>query len=548
MSDEPPHLASGLSYVSTGVFRGNPQHPPLLKELSGLSLLLGGIRWPRNPASEAFLRGEFTPGSQPDWDIGRELIIANGPDRTMFWARLPMILVACLLGAVLFLWCRALFGGIAATGAVLLFATDPTILAHSFSVTMDVGLTAFTMLFLFALWRYLQEPTRQRLVLAGLSLGAVLAAKFSAVFLLPVAAVLLLAALIWPVPKEAVAAEPVPSPRDNDPCPCGSRKKYKVCHGAKPSLALPSLPDAARRLGVWATMCAIALVLVHALYFFPRDPFVYLHGLEKVNADHNPLFMAYLADEVASRFPAYFAAAYLLKEPLATLILAAIGLAVLLWRRGIPVPVKLFLLFPPAVFFLGTSIGADNLGVRYIMPVLAFGHLLGGLGLATLLTSGAKAARWTAIGLCAWAVVATCGIAPDHLSYFNESACLLRAPERLGLDGGSQCGTFWLDDSNVDWNQGMKQLKTWLDRNAPDATVRVGTGYLSFPASAYGIRSEMADQSELTGRPIQALYAVSASLVARFPAHRGTSDWLRRVRPRAVVGHAFYVYDLRPRF
>src|SRR5208283_3373441 len=61
-SDEPPHIASGLSYVSTGIFRGNLQHPPLLKELSGLSLLLGGIRWPRTPETELFLRGNLPQG------------------------------------------------------------------------------------------------------------------------------------------------------------------------------------------------------------------------------------------------------------------------------------------------------------------------------------------------------------------------------------------------------------------------------------------------------------------------------------------------------
>ena len=51
--DEPPHIASGLSYVETGVFLANPQHPPLLKELSGLSMLLGGVRWPRDGCSRS---------------------------------------------------------------------------------------------------------------------------------------------------------------------------------------------------------------------------------------------------------------------------------------------------------------------------------------------------------------------------------------------------------------------------------------------------------------------------------------------------------------
>jgi hypothetical protein len=46
-TDEPPHIAAGLSYfVTHEIFRADPQHPPLLKELSGLWLMAAGIRWP----------------------------------------------------------------------------------------------------------------------------------------------------------------------------------------------------------------------------------------------------------------------------------------------------------------------------------------------------------------------------------------------------------------------------------------------------------------------------------------------------------------------
>jgi hypothetical protein len=41
--DEPPHIASGLFYLATGVFRANLQHPPLLKEMSALLLQRNGL-------------------------------------------------------------------------------------------------------------------------------------------------------------------------------------------------------------------------------------------------------------------------------------------------------------------------------------------------------------------------------------------------------------------------------------------------------------------------------------------------------------------------
>ncbi|HEX3880528.1 MAG TPA: hypothetical protein VHW24_26280, partial [Bryobacteraceae bacterium] len=152
VADEPPHIASGLSYVSTGIFRGNPQHPPLLKELSGLSMRLDGIQWPDNPDTRHFLFGSLAPGEQPDWSIGRNLIIANGPDRVLFWARLPLILIATMLAALIYFWGRELIGDLAALCALLLFTCDPNIVAHSYTVTMDVGVTAFSVLFLCTLW------------------------------------------------------------------------------------------------------------------------------------------------------------------------------------------------------------------------------------------------------------------------------------------------------------------------------------------------------------------------------------------------------------
>jgi hypothetical protein len=137
-SDEPPHIASGLSYVATGIFRGNPQHPPLLKELCGLFMMLGGIRWPENPETAHFLRGTLRPHEQPEWGIGNVIIADNGPGRVLFWARLPFVLIASMLAVLIYLWGRQLTGELAALCAVFLYTTDPTIVAHSYTVTRCV--------------------------------------------------------------------------------------------------------------------------------------------------------------------------------------------------------------------------------------------------------------------------------------------------------------------------------------------------------------------------------------------------------------------------
>jgi hypothetical protein len=544
--DEPPHIASGLSYLATGVFRANLQHPPLLKELSALFLNAAGIHWPQSDDAKA-LTGGAPQGENAEWPIGNDIIASNGPDRVMFWARLPFILIAGLLGVLIYVWGRELAGNNAALGALFLYALDPTIVAHSYLVTTDVGLAAFSMLFFWTVWRHVNQPTRRGLAICGLAMGAMLGAKFSALFMVASAAVVLLAAIRWPISGASGVA---PRVGPNSPCPCGSGKKYKRCHGATGKGAPGSQSrQMLKRAGAFLAMCAIAAIVIEALYFFPHDPLLYLKGLQKVNADHVAGYQYYFHGDTSTRFYGYFVAAYLLKEPLATIALVAVGLFVLLRSKSAPLLTKLFLLFPPAVFLLAMTIFADDMGVRYLIPAMPFAYLLGGMGLATLLASARAWTRSAAIALCLWLVVAAAGIYPDHLSYFNETACLLEKPGQTGWDGGSRCGPLWLDDSNVDWGQGLKQLRTWTNRHTDLPPVRLAYP-ATFPPEGYGLRFEKFLTRQLLTEPAPGWYAVSASLVGRMPAvgekfEGGGAAWLRRMTPAEIVGHAFYIYQVR---
>jgi Dolichyl-phosphate-mannose-protein mannosyltransferase/SEC-C motif len=554
--DEPPHIASGLSYLETGVFHANLQHPPLLKEISAAFLAMAGIHWPKSPLADAVIRGG-PQGEKMEWPVGNNIIHDNGADRVLFWGRLPFVLLGGLLGALIFWWGRELVGSPAALAALFLYAFDPTIIAHSALVTTDTGVTAFTMLFLFALWRYVQRPNWKRLVLGGLSLGAVLGAKFSAVFLLPVAAILLAAAALWPVAGEA-ETDAAPAERryakvgSNSPCPCGSGKKYKRCHGAgaAPGNVEQSLRQhrLTRAAVMFAAMCGIAVVVIEALYFFPSDPFLYLTGLRSVNADHVAGYSAYLHGDLAPHFLSYFGIAFLVKEPLATVLLSIAGLVILVRNKSVPLLTKLFLLVAPVVLFVAVSLLADDMGIRYIIPTLPFAYLLAGLALARLFDKRLVWGRYVAAALCLWVLVEAVGIYPDHLSYFNESACLLESPGNIGLDGGSRCGPLWLDDSNVDWGQGLKQLRTWVNRYGYGRTVHLAY-FGEYPPEGYDFKFQNLNPNDMFAPPPPGLYAVSAHLVARLPASGtavlpGAAGWLRDP-PSAIVGHAFYIYEIK---
>jgi hypothetical protein len=551
--DEPPHIASGLSYLDTHVFHANLQHPPLLKEMSALFLSMAGVHWPKSPLAAALIRG--SAAGKLEWPVGVNIIHDDGADRVMFWGRLPFILLGGLLGALIYWWGRELVGSAAALGALFLYALDPTMVAHSGLVTTDVGVTAFEVLFLFALWRYIQQPDWRRLVLCGLALGAVLGAKFSAVFLLPVGSILLAAAVLWPISTRTSADAPaekrVPRVGPNNPCPCGSGKKYKRCHGAggaagKDMERSLRQRELIRSAGMFLAMCAVAVVVIEALYFFPSDPFLYITGLKKVNGDHTAGYQSYFHGVLNPRFYSYFADAFLLKEPFATVILSIAGLVLLLRNKAMPVLIKLFLLVAPTVLFLAPTLLADDLGIRYIIPTLPFAYLLGGMALAELFDKKRAWGRYAAAALCLWVAVEAVGIYPDHLSYFNESACLFESPSKIGWDGGSRCGPLWLDDSNVDWGQGLKQLHAWVDLHAKGRPLNL-TYFGVYPPEDYGLQYRKVEAGALLSDPAPGLYAVSAHWVARLPAvgaALGAGAWLRKP-PAAVVSHAFYIYDVR---
>jgi len=521
--DEPVHLGAGLSYLRTREFKVNLQHPPLLKELAALPLVLVGVRWPVPAAAWATLPSPAPPDVQ--WQLGNAVLFANDPARVLFWSRLPMIVLTALLGWTLWAWGRAMLGATAGLGALFIFAFDPGLLAHGALVTTDTGCAVFSTLSLFALWRYLRARTPARLLACGVALGAALAAKFSSVLLLPLIAMLLLFA----VRATAASADRATS-RD-----------------ATAAGAVPVDGDLGRRMmGAGAALLALVAVaaIVVAVTYLGRNPRLYVEGLRLVNADHNPDYWPYMAGQFQPRFWSYYLVVYLLKEPIPSIVLAGVGAWAVFRRGAVTALDRAFLVVPPLAFAGAYTVLSHDLGLRYLIPALPFLHLLGGAGLAALLQRGSRA-RALGLVLAAWLGLGSLGIYPDHLSYFNEAACALAAPARIGLDAGTRCGPYWLDDSNVDWGQSLGQLAVWLAQHPSPTPVRLAY-FGSIPPERYGVRAEPLDARELQRSPPPGRYVLSAHVFARLRgalAARG-EGWLLGQSPSAVVGHAYYVFDV----
>ncbi|HEY5922430.1 MAG TPA: glycosyltransferase family 39 protein, partial [Kofleriaceae bacterium] len=132
-----------------------------------------------------------TPISVPNV-VFRQWAPTDAPELDRFLARLPMAAWFLALVAGTFLLARKLGPREAGPLAVILLCLEPSIIAHSTVVTVDVPLAACTVVAAFAFVEFCEHPSRLRGLLAGAALGATLVAKFSAVL---VAVPLLVAAV-----------------------------------------------------------------------------------------------------------------------------------------------------------------------------------------------------------------------------------------------------------------------------------------------------------------------------------------------------------------
>lgn len=284
-------------------------------------------------------------------------------------------------------------------------------------------------------------------------------------------------------------------------------------------------------------MLVIAALVVWALYFFPSDPWFYLKGLATVNRDHDPGYFAYLMGEMRpGRWYSYFLIAYLVKTPIPSLILLAAAGVVCFRGRRAAVLDEAFLLIPALAFFVGYSLTADNLGVRYLIPCYPF-LMIFTARLGPAMEAGKTWARATMAALLVWMIVEFVVIWPDHLAYFNE------------ITGVPPQGSRWLDDSNLDWGQGLLQLREYLNEH-PTADYHLcyfGSASLAY----YGVRGREILVKDLLAPPPAGTYILSAHCVARARAEltrsygEGSGNWLAQAVPTTVVGHAFEIYEVR---
>ncbi len=484
-SDETSHLPAGYTYLKTGDMRLNPQHPPLIKLLAALPLL------PLQPLNPKLDLNDPNWLSEPpnEWNFGEEFLHSNDVDRLLFAGRMPIVLLSLLLGLFVFRWATELFGNAAGLLALFLYVLSPNILAHSRIVTMDLGLSCFSVLFLYNLWHWTRDHRRSSLAWAGICLGLALATKFSAVILIPVAVVLVLATM--------------------------DRRKRELDRVA----------------GGLVGLAILAGLVVWAAYLFPTDLSFYLDGMSRVNADHDPNRAYYLMGEFkVGGFPHYFLMAFLFKTPLPTLLLLAAAVVLVRRYRAERWTDELFLVLPALAFFIVTSALADGIGLRYLLPIYPLIFIFVSR-LAPSFSSG-HVVRLAGAALLLWYAASAAWIFPHHLAYFNEAS------------GGPANGYKLLGDSNLDWGQDLPLLKKWQDETGA-GPIRLLYSWNGRPEN-YGIDHVRATPRDWYEQPSPGTYVVSTFwLVRGLHEHRTKdvpTDWLERYEPVDRIGYSFFVY------
>lgn len=184
--DEAAHLAAGYSYVTTGDYRLNPEHPALFKLLAGAAIL------PLDTKPAEQLKGWDNGGNQ--WPAGKDLIYnsRSSARHILLLARIPSILVTVTLIYSVFLLARRLGNqkiGLLAAG---LLALDPTLNGHGHLITNDIFLGLGAVVFLLGALNYWTKPDRKHLLLFALATLLIVSAKFSGLIFVPMAVVIVI--------------------------------------------------------------------------------------------------------------------------------------------------------------------------------------------------------------------------------------------------------------------------------------------------------------------------------------------------------------------
>ena len=598
--DELVHIPAGYSYIIKQDIRLNPEHPPLLKDLSGLFLLPLKPDFPDKEDS-------FLKKINGEWELGPQFFYQNknNPDQILFFARLAPIFLSLVFLFLLFKITRENFGKQTAFLSFFLFAFSPTILAHSRYVATDMAAAFAFFISVFYFLKFLKEPSKKNLFIVGIIFGISQLSKFSLLFLIPF--FILIAFLwsltffsknnlsfffkktfkylfftffvfligyifvVWPIYKFHTLNYPA-SPKTE-------QEKQNIIY-SKDCAKLEKNTSASQYRDIFCQLKntefknfarPLAKISENSI-LRPYSEYIFgaLLAKDRVNKGGKNYFLGKVSSQ---SHLGYFPTLYFIKEPLALHILAFLALffffsnyfdkkkKILLEKKSFQKRLKenfsqisIFLFI--ALYLLLSMLGNLNIGIRHILPIYPFIFILISLAISKWLSElpsfefsqspdmikklfsfyGQKIIRYFMIALLLLWYMLS------SLSVYPNFLTYFNE-----VIGGPTQGYKYVSDSNLDWGQSLKELAKFAEKNN---IKKLQLDYFGGGSPEYYLKEKYIPYKSYMGKP-KGWFAVSAQL---FTLARGTPDknykreeknsysWLKNKKPTAIVGNSILVF------
>lgn len=541
-ADEIAHLTAGHAYNTLADFRLQPENGNLPQRWAALPALL--IRPPLPATTSATWRRADV------WNYGYTFFYEQvmPADELLFWGRAMISFFSAATALLVFGWSYSIFGWRGAFLSLILFTFCPTFLAHGTLATSDVTMAFFFLASIGAWWRQLEQPSIRCSLISALTLGLACVAKFSAILLAPMFALLSLIWLIGQVSEHGWRAPLLQLIASALMHVLVAWAIIWIFYGFRFSAFSPALAEGASfyrgdwnwiltDLG-WLQPVIITLRDWHVL------PEAFLYGFTFV-VQFARERSAFLSGEYSvTGWLGFFPFAFMVKTTLPLLFLLFAGLVAWLRqsrRLGSAAIPQLRKVVPLLVLFLlywVYSITSHlNIGHRHLLPIYpVLFILLGALGV--WIDWRKPVALLTVAGLTVWHIGESLCIRPHYLAYFNQ------------IVGGPSNGWRHLVDSSLDWGQDLPGLKTWLETHAKNE--KVFLSYFGSGDPAYeGIKAVSLPSLPTVGpaRPWRKLepgiYAISATMLQNvYMQQRGqwTSENERRYQGLKINESVFLAF------
>jgi 4-amino-4-deoxy-L-arabinose transferase-like glycosyltransferase len=449
--DEPAHLYAGYSYWLHRDYGINPEHPPLVKLVAALPLLL---ERPADPPTRPFyFRAASAIG-------GVELLSRPDAQTLLAHSRIAVSAFAFLLGLLIVLSAREMFGQETALFALAIFVFTPMMIANGPLLGTDVGATCFIFGTVYGFYRFVKQQSVARLAVCAVAAGLALASKHSALVIFPFLVLLSVVEII------------LHQPQAGEGWVRGRLRYAGRLAGAFVVIALVSAtilwafygfryaarPDGGQIIPPTAVYLQQLdhPVEAHVIAFAERHhllPEAYLFGLTDIAILSNQGRVMYLFGKV---YPNgrwfYFPAAFVIKMTLGfLLLLLLVPFARVIWRSERRREV-LFLIVPSAAYAGVAMMSKLDIGIRHLMPVMPFLFVLTAAG-AVSLAGQSRIWAWAVSILLGLNIASSLYAYPNYLPYSNP------------MFGGPSKTYRVLSDSNAGWGGGLKQLAAYINEH-----------------------------------------------------------------------------------